>query len=470
MEIGFLANMYETLIRANPPGSAEPYSPLLATEWTVSKDGLKWTFKLRQGVKFHDGTSFNADAVKYSIERTKRLALGAAYMWDVVKAVKVLGTYSVEFDLTSAVALEPMLASGYAAWMISPASKAKGDKWFNDGSGHDDGTGPYTLVSYQPKEQAVFKKFDAYWGGWKPNQYDTVVYKFTSDPQTEMQMLQSGDVDVAMTLPKDIAQQMKSDTNLNVVGTPGMENVFIYLNCQKKPLDNVLVRQALSYATPYNDIIQLAENGEATPAHGPVPTSLWPGDPSLPAYSYDLAKARQLLAQAGYPGGGFKLLMTTNSNRTFETQAGVLIKESYKKVGVDVTLRPMPWNQTWALAKGTAANRQDMLAMYWWPSYPDGYDSLATAFVTEKSPGYNLNYWYNKSFDALINKAHTISGADPQAGKDMFMQAQKMLIDNAVALYLYDCKDVIASVKSVKGVTLSLYYPQTFFWYDVTPS
>ncbi len=168
-------NAYETLTFYNPPGSATEISPKLATSWDTSADGLTWTFHLREGVKFHDGSDFNAAAVKFSIERTMKLGLGAAYIFDPVDAINVIDDHTVEFKLKYTAPLDLIMATGYAAWIMSPT--AVGDKtgdWFN--AGHDAGTGPYMIDSYDVGQRLVMKKFDGYWGGWQDGQFDTVVF------------------------------------------------------------------------------------------------------------------------------------------------------------------------------------------------------------------------------------------------------------------------------------------------------
>ncbi len=464
----YLGNMYETLVKTNPPGSAEQYSPLLATEWEASADGLSWTFKLREGVKFHDGTDFTAEAVKYSIDRVKTLDLGMAYILDPIDSVEVVDANTVDFKLNTPVALEPILGAAFAVWIVSPSTETYGQEWFDSEGGHECGTGPYTLVTYTPKEETKLERFADYWGDAPEGGFDTLVYKFVTEPQTQKQMLEAGEIDIALGLTKDVAATLEGSSDVNVTYDATMENMFVYLNCQKPPLDDVRVRQALSYATPYEDIITVAENGKAAIAHGLVPTSIWPGDEALPTYSYDLEKAKQLLAEAGYADGGLKLVITTNSNRANETQAATLMKERFAEIGIDVTVRPMPYEQQWALAKGKAEKRQDMFMMYWWPTYPDGYDTLCSFYDEGDEPYYNLSYWVNDEFETLCEEARAESGMDRDKSKAMYMTAQEMTIDDAICIYLWDAQSVVASKSTIQGAELNPAYPCILFCNDVT--
>ena len=160
--IMILCNMYEPLIWYQPSQSP-PFVPALATSWESANNSQTWTFHLRQNVKFHDGTPFNATAVKYSIERTMSYGLGAAFIWSPVKEVNVLDTYTVQFITSSPTPLDVIATASYAAWMISPnvdavakaANFNNASAWFN--ACHDDGTGPYTVTKYDPQSEVVMQ-------------------------------------------------------------------------------------------------------------------------------------------------------------------------------------------------------------------------------------------------------------------------------------------------------------------------
>ena len=197
-----VSNVYETLTRYAPPGSNPQVQPLLATSWSTSADGLTWTFKLRPKVKFHDGTPVNAAAVKYSIERTQKLGQGAAFIWDPVNTITAVDDLTVEFTLSYQAPLDLIASSGYGAWIMSPAAtEGKDNGWFN--AGHDAGSGPYRIDSYEKDQRAILKRFDGYWGGWKPGQFDTVILKVAEDATARQQMIQSGEADYTYTIPTE---------------------------------------------------------------------------------------------------------------------------------------------------------------------------------------------------------------------------------------------------------------------------
>jgi peptide/nickel transport system substrate-binding protein len=467
-EVVYMANLYEPLIYANPPGSTEPFSPALATSWEVSKDGLRWTFHLRRGVTFHDGTPFNAEAVKYSIDRTKKLNLGAAYIWAPVKLVKVIDDYTVQFVLSYPTSLDRIAAASSGSWIFSPATKGKSQKWWD--AGHEDGTGPWILESYKPNDELVFVRNSHWWGTWKDNQFQKIVVKVISDAGTQRQMLEAGEVDYIGLVARDQYQALAANPNIDVMKFQTWNNYLMFFNTRHKPLDNVKVRQALSYAVPYQDIITVGANGLGTQSRGPVPVGLWPNDSGdLPQYTTDIGKAKQMLEEAGYPNG-FKLTLTYAAENPLEERFVPLIKESFAKVGVDVSVQPLLWNQQWAKAKGPADKRQDLFVLLWWPSYPDGFDNLYSMFTTEQTPAWNLAYWYSAQYDKTLLEAHRLSATNVVASKELYTKAQTMLIREAPAAYLFDALGVTAKLKTIKleSGAYSPNYPQVLFWTRVT--
>lgn len=468
-EVVYMANLYEPLIYANPPGSAEPFSPALATSWEVSADGLEWTFKLRQGVSFHDGTPFDAEAVKFSIDRTRELNLGAAYIWASVKEVQVVDDYTVKIILSYPTALDRIAAASSGSWIFSPATKGKDQAWWD--TGKEAGTGPWILESYKPNEELVFVRNTDWWGEWKDNQFERIVIKIVAEAGTQRQMLEAGEVDYIGLVARDQVDAITASGAIDIVKAQTWNSYVMFFNTLKKPLDDPKVREALSYAIPYEDLITVGANGLGTQSKGPVPVGLWPNAAgNLPQYSYDIDKAKELLAAAGYPDGGFDLTLTHASENPLELRFCPLIKESFAKLGVDVTVQPLLWNQQWAKAKGNKDKRQDLFVVLWWPSYPDGYDNLYSLFTTEKDPAWNLAYWYSSDYDKTLDEAHQLSATDVTKSQELYTKAQTMLIDEAPAAFLFDALGVTAKLKTLNlsDTAVNPNYPQVLFWTQVT--
>ncbi|MBI5838866.1 MAG: ABC transporter substrate-binding protein [Chloroflexi bacterium] len=459
--IQVMNNMYEQLVRYD--SATGKIIPLLATEYSVSDDGLTWTFKLRQGVKFHDGSGFNAEAVKFSIERTMRLQQGASYIWSAVDTINVVDDYTVEFNLLYPASLDLIASAGYGAF-IHCLSIGDDDAWFE--SGRDCGTGPYKIKSFKPGDEVVVEKFDEYWGGWSEKNIPLVVFKKISEPATRRQMVETGEATVASELPYVDVDTLKNDPKVAVSVSPSQQVLIAMFNTEKAPLDDALVRQALSYAFPYEEVIKNAMGGYATQSYGMVPEGMWGHSTDVMQYSHDLDKAKQLLKDAEHPDGGFKLLLTYTSGDEAQKNASELYKAELGKLGIELEIRSMPWDSQWELAKNpNAADRQDIYMMYWWPDMPSPYSMLFAPFHSEEEPLFNLAYYKNPDFDGMIDEADAASATDRAAAGAMFVDAQNLLMEDAPTIIAFDKQVAWVTTANFKGFTFNPAYPTVVFFY-----
>jgi peptide/nickel transport system substrate-binding protein len=468
-EVAYMGNMYEQLLRINPPGSAEKFTPLLATRWESSADGLTWTFHLRPNVKFHDGEPLTADAVKMSIDAARDHA-GASFIWWMVDSIEAVDTLTVKFNLTVSAPIDLIASSFDGAWIVSPkalTASAADPNYFE--TGVEAGTGPYMLESYKADQEIVFTRFDDYWGGWQPGQFDKVLVEIVSEAITQQQMLEGGQVDLVQSIPSENLDSFKTNPNYTYDEEPSFFNYVGFFNTLRPPLDNIKVRQALSYAIPYSDIISIAVFKRGTQSRGPVPAGVWPWSADVNQYTYDLTKARQLLADAGFPNGGFALKLTYASENSVEASFAPLIKDSFAQLGVDVTIEPMLWNQQWELAKSDPANAQDMFLVLYWPTYSDaGSDNLWSMFYYTEKPFFNLSYWNNPAYNALLDEAIADTVTDPTTSQAKYVEAMNLLVDKAPGLFFFDTKAVYIIPKYIEGFKYNLNYPFTpYFYYEL---
>lgn len=471
-EAAYMANMYEQLLRINPPGSAEKFTPLLAESWESNADGTVWTFHLRPNVKFHDGEPMNAVAVKASIEAAKDHA-GASFIWWMLDNVEVVDDLTVNFNLTTAAPIDLVASSLYGAWIVSPKALeavATDDTYFE--SGVDAGTGPFMLESYTPDQEIVFTRFDDYWGGWQPGQYDKVLVQIVPEATTQQQMLEGGDVDLVTRIPIENYDSFKNNPDYTYDEEPSFYNYVGFFNTLRPPLDNVKVRQALSYAIPYDDIITIGAKGLGTQSRGPVPAGVWPWSPDVNQYTYDLDKAKELLKEAGHEGGGFSLRLTYAAENDTEAAFAPLIKDSYAQIGVDVTIEAVAFNQQWEEAKSDPANAQDMFLLLYWPTYSDaGSDNLWSMFYYTEKPFFNLSYWNNPDFNSLVDEAIADTVSDPATSQAKYVEAMNLLVDQAPGLFFFDTKVVFIIPKHIEGFQYNLNYPFVqYFFYDLHPA
>jgi peptide/nickel transport system substrate-binding protein len=464
VELTYMANVYEPLMWVSPPGSDKPFEPALAERWEATPDSLQWTFYLRKGVKFHDGGELTAQVVKDSFERTKTMGKGAAFILAPIKEIKVLDTYTVQFNLKSAAPFDRIAASAYAAWIISPKAVKNDRKWFDDG--HEAGSGPYVLESYKPDEEIVFKKFDGYWKGWNGSHFDRVVVKIVKEATVAEQMLDAGAADLANRVPIESSRTFNEKECCERLVGPSFMNYAIHLNTQKAPFDNKKVRQAVSYAIPYNDMIEVGLGGLGRQSVGPIPYGQFGHDEKLYQYIYNLEKAKKLMAEAGYPNGvKDSVLFTYAAENAVEKTFAPLLKEGLGKIGISVEIRPMIWNAQWDLVKGGPEKGQHMAALLWWPTFSDPYETLYSLWHTEKKPAWNFAYYKNLEFDAKILKAY--STPDEAKAQALYSGTQEMLIDDAPSIFLFDVERPIFKRKELKGVVINPNYPRVPFWYNM---
>ncbi len=465
----YMANIYEPLLWINAPGSEELFTPALATDWSVSEDGLTWTFNLREGVTFHDGAELTSDAVKRSIERTKAIG-GASFIWGPLDSIDTPDSLTVVFNLIYPAPLDLIASSLYGAWIISPTALdavADNENYFEEGRAA--GTGPYMLAEFTPDAEVVLAKFDNYWQGWDDNaHFENVLISIVSDAVTQEQLLLGGEVDFADRLPPPSYDLFAGDSAFNTYDVNTFFNYVGFLNVLREPLDNVLVRQAISYAMPYDDIIAIGAQGRATQARGPVPAGVFPYSEDVPQYEQNMDRARELLAEAGYEGGGFELRLTYAAENTIEEAFAPLIADALGELGIEVTIEPMLFNQQWELAKNDPANAQDIFLLLYWPTYSDaGSDNLWSMFHSSENPFFNLSYYNNPDFDALVDDAIVLAATDRDAAQELYTQAMTILVNDAPGLFFMDVGNWYAVPTYVGGFQYNPNYAFAHFFYPL---
>ncbi|MEJ1088482.1 ABC transporter substrate-binding protein [Microbacterium sp. Mu-80] len=466
----YMGNLYEPLLWKNPEGAAEEFTPAIAEKWETSEDGLTWTFTIRDGVTFHDGETVDAAAVVASIEAARERA-GASFIWAPLDSVEATDDLTVVMHLKYSAPMDLVAASTYGAWIVSPKAleaAAQDEKYFE--AGVDAGTGPYVLDSYEPGSKVVLKAYEDYWNDDKAPNYDIVDISITPDAVTAQQMLTAGEVDFATTVPLENVESVAEQTGATVRTANSPFNYLGYFNTLRAPLDDPAVRQALSYAVPYQDLIDVGVQGFGTQAHGPVPKGIFPYSDSVPQYTYDLERAKELLAEAGHPDG-FTLTLSYASENPAEARFVPLIKDSFAKIGVDVEVTAELFNQQWEKAKADPQNAQDIFIVYYWPTYSDaGSDNLYSLFHSSEEPFFNLSYWNNPEYDALIENAGTLTGSDRDAAQAEYEKAMGMLYDQAPGLYLFDAQVVTVVPEDLKIGQFNENYPFTTFFAPIEPA
>lgn len=468
MGIATLLNLYDTLLRYDP--DTDTFTKVLCDEYSSSDDAMTWTFHIREGATFHDGTPVNAEAVKFSFERTIEKGLGASYIWAAVDHFEVTDEQTLVMHLAYPDAMDLVASSPYAAFVMSPtALETNGDDWLV--AGNEAGSGPYYLEANTNGEQVILSKFEGYWGGWKEGQFDKVVIQKVAESTSRRLMLESGEADFVSSLPSEDVEALSGNSNVTIVRSNAFENLVITLNCESGPLSDVNVRKAVSSAFPYEDVIQYALGGNGSRATSPVPKGLWGSveEGELPVYNYDLDQAKEYLAQSAYPNGGFTLTLTYVTGIEEQRKLAELFQSELGKLNISLDIQPMTADMY--IEKGQSSDlndRQDMSILVWYPDVPSPYTFYYTFYHQSDPLSFNWTYYKNDDFDALIDEANAMSAVDRDGAIAKYKEAYSMLYEDCPAITAYDLDYVHCYDSSVVGYESNPCYPYTVFFYDCT--
>jgi len=445
----------ETLVTF--PEESTQIVPGLAESWTISKDGLQYTFKLRRGITFHDGTPLNAEAVKFSIERQinpnhPAYKLGkypfANFFFGNVKAVEVLSEERVAFLLNEARAsFIAVLAQG-AASIVSPTAVMK---WGPDYPTHPVGTGPFRFASWDRGQRVVLEKNPTYWK--YPVKVERVIYRPIVEDQARLTELLTGTLDVIVGVPADFVSQLEQNAKITLLKQVGAHVWYLGMNNQKKPFDDKRVRQALNYAVNKDAIVKDVLKGTGAASRGPVLPGTWGADPALKPYPYDPERAKKLLAEAGYPSGFSTTLWVPESGSGMQAPVAMstVMQSNLKAVGVNVSLQTMEWGAYLAKLR---TKEQELFALSWMAGTEDPdmvmYPLLHSSQWTPVGP--NRALYKNARFDTLLQQARLTTDQAKRA--QLYREAQRILVDDAPWVFVDHEIQIAALSKRVQGFKL----------------
>lgn len=465
-----LQNVYETLTHYN--SETGDVDPLLATEWSSNEDGTEWVFKLREDVTFHDGSQMTSAQVVKSIQRAMDLGQGGAYIWDAVLAdnggkIEATGDYEVTITCGYPCAMDLIASAGYAAYIMSDSVVEQTTEWFNEG--HDGGSGPY-MIAQATGDSVVLKAYEGYRDGWTDAQYKNVLIKEVPESSARRQMLETGESQLSSDFSSTDLDALKAQTDkLYTYQSETFNNIVMFLNTATEPCSNADFRRALAYAFPYEETVSEILNGNAKQSVGTVPGGLWGHDESVMQYEFNMDKAKECLAQSGVDTNGLKLTVTyTNGNDEYAS-ALQLYQANLKQLGITLELRSMEWDQQWAQAQNTDPNeRQDMFVFIWWPDYADPVSWFQSLLHSEDQIVYNLSYLNDPQLDALIDDAIELTVTDRASAEAKYVEAQKIVADNAYLLNLYDQMHTYVISNSIQGVSENPSYSNAIPYKDIT--
>lgn len=463
--------MYETLTRFTPEGEPLPH---LAESWNSSTDAMTWTFRLKDGVKFHDGTELNASAVKFSFERVLAINKGGAYMLYGVDSMDVVDRLTIRFLMKYPSRLDLIIGGAYTTYIVSPtyvlAHATTDDSWAEEWmKDHECGTGPYKLVEWTHGQQVVCEKFADYWGGWAGKHVDTVIIRIVREATTHELQLKQGVIDSTWSIPAEKLSDFQNNPNFTVKISPTYHTYYWRINTQKPPTNDVRVRKAISYAFPYQVAVDQIFKGYAEQLQGPVAKGIWGHDDNLFMYQLDLDMARQLLTDAGYPNGGFTLTLYYYTGSESQRMMAELFRSNLAQLGITLDARAYPFSELEQLCNPfsvTPSEAPHMSAHDWWPSWAaDPYDYLYGMFYRDQY--FNWSFYNNTEFERIIDEANAVSVTNRTRSVELYRQAQLMLVEEAATIYLVQVKNTFVSRSWVYGYDYNPNYQAVVPYYSI---
>ncbi|MER7457888.1 ABC transporter substrate-binding protein [Micromonospora sp. NPDC126480] len=426
-----LENVYDTLVE---PDANLEMKPSLATKWTTSDDQLTWTFNLREGVSFSDGSPLTAEDVVYSYNRIIQEKLNASYRFATVKSVTAPDPTTVVVTLTAPTPNLLANLGGFKGVAIVEKSNVES----GEVKTKPVGSGPFTVASYTSGDNIKLVRNDSYWG--TKAKLDGVTFTFVKDPTVALQNLRGGEAQWTDNLPPQQVPALRESDDLTVRSVPSSDYWYLALNQARKPYDQVNVRRAVAFALDREAITKAAKFGLATVNQTAIPKdSAFYYD--YAPYRRDPAQAKQLLAQAGVTGLTMDLMVTSEYPET--VTAAQVIAAQLKDVGITVKIRTLDFAQ-WLDEQGKGTF--DAFLLGWLGNIdPDEF-----YYAQHHSSGtFNFHGYRNPTVDRLLDQARTET--DQAARKQQYEQVAKQIVDDASYIYLYNPDVVQGWSKQVTG-------------------
>jgi len=451
-------NIYDTLVAWSD--STTDIVPALAKSWRASEDGTVWTFRLRSGVKFHDGTRLDADAVvftfarQYDANHPAHDIEGHFKYWtslamdDLVDSVAAIDDSTVIFHLSKPYA--PFLGT-LAMNFCAIASPTAVTKWGDDFFKHPVGTGPFMFSKWVKDQFVALECNDDYWG--EPPTVERLVFRSIPDNTARLIAFTSGAIDgMDNPIPDHIAQ-VKGNPKYRVLTQPGMNVGYLAMNTRKSPFDDPRVRVAVNHAVDKASLVATLYNGLAIEAKNPLPPTLWGYADDVTPYLFDPNRAKKLLAEAGYSAGFDTELWTPPVPRPYMPQphkVAVAIQANLADVGIRARIVSMDWG---VFLDKTQKGEHPMSLLGWIGDNGDP-DNFVTVLLShgDKTPSQNIAFYVNKEVDQLLADAARI--VDQKSRAELYRRAQQIIHSDAPWVPLVHTEQVVLFRRGVEGFHL----------------
>ncbi|MGM0852832.1 MAG: glutathione ABC transporter substrate-binding protein [Bacillota bacterium] len=419
--------------------------PLLAKEWE-QLDDTTWEFKLRDDVSFHDGSPFNAEAVKKTFDRLTdpKVASPRAVVFKMVKEVKVVDDHTVQFLLSEPFSPLLSILASHEGGIISPKTI---DKYGKDIIQEPVGTGPFVFKSWETGKEIVFHRNDEYWGD-QPT-ISEVVFKVVPEETTRISMLETGEAHIAEPLSVTMMDSVKSSNNVEVYRSEGFGTEYVGFNVQKEPFNDVRVRKAISHAVEMDSIMKGVFNNIGKKANSLLGSKVFGYHPDMKAYEYNVNEAKRLLAEAGYPDG-FKTTLLTMDSKERISLAEVM-QSQLKGIGIDLEIQIQEYG---TFVEQATSGNSEMFIISWRNATGDAdYNQYNLFHTNSHGPAGNTFFYSNDEVDQLIEQAR--SEKDQEKRLELYAKSQELEMEDAVYIPVRVIENMAAIRNNVKDFSIS---------------
>lgn len=452
--VAYRLNLYDGLMRwlDNPP----KLNLWLAESYKISDDGKKYTFKLRKGIKFHDGSEMEAKDVVYSMDRILALKKGAASLF--VKSIKpgstkAVDSHTIEFNLNSPSAI--FLATIPEVHILNSDLVKKNEKDGDWGSAwlskNDAGSGSFKLKRFDPAIGFSGERFADHFMGWGDKYLDEIEFRTVVEINSRVLGLMKGDFHgTDGYLPQDQVIRLRKSDKVTVMDAESMRIFYFAIHNGREPMNDINFRKALSYAFDYDGFINNILSGSVARNPSPLPNNIWGAPKDAKGYTFDLAKAKEYLDKVKKPVRELTIGALAGYGQT--EQAAVLLQNALGKLGVKSKIVAEPW----PVASGKMRNEQQMYDLL--PLWKSTYYADPNNWVGEMYHGANIgarnNSWYkNDKVDKLLSEAQT--STDQKVRENNYSEAAKQVLEDAAGIFVYNTKWFGPYSKNVAGVRFS---------------
>lgn len=457
--------------------STDQFEGIIAESWESNDDQSVWTFKIRPGITFQDGSPVDAEAVRLNYERFLTLGLGPVNVIrrfiDSIDQITAPDASTVVFDLGRPQPLFPFaIASTYGPLIVNAKLLREheddgdwGHTWAQTNA-EGTGTGAYRITSFTPGQELILERYDDYWRGWEGDHFERIVFRVVTETETRRQLLEQGEADIVDSLTVEAFDALSENPDILILSQFVTRNQY-WAMAVAGPLETPEARRAMNYAFPFTEVLEGVYGGRSRQPRGPVPPEIRGHDPDTFQYTTDLDMARELLATAGVPEGT-ELVMTLETGLEQPKAAAQLYQANLAQIGINLRIEEVDLSTYTGLIYGDAPpeERPNFMWWGWWPDYNDAWNHLdpQVSCNAQGSAGSNMGFYCNDRVQELLETSK--NAPDDETYMAAISEMQQILShDDPPSIYYVEPPWVVYYQNDLEGIFINPINIGTYnFW------